>query len=62
MKKQQQFRNELNKQVQEKNEIKKQEKEIKIIEFNDFKKLNEKLNEEEKLGKYKMHTLSKQNV
>jgi len=51
MKKKEQFRKELNDQVQQKELIKKQEKEFKNIESYHFKKLNEKLKEEEENGK-----------
>lgn len=51
MEKKHQFRKELYKQVQQKEEIRKQEKELKKIECEELKKLNEKLNEEEELSK-----------
>lgn len=52
MEKKQQFRKELFEQVQQKEVILEQQKVLKAIECNDIKKLNEKLNEEEKFGKY----------
>lgn len=52
MEKKLQFRKELFEQVQQKEVILEQQKELKIIECNDIKKLNEKLNEEEEFGEY----------
>jgi len=48
----QQFRKELYEQVQEKEVIRQLEKELKIVECNELKMLNEKLNKEEELGEY----------
>lgn len=52
MEKKLQFRKELFEQVQQKEKILEQQKVLKAIEYNDIKKLNEKLNEEEEFGKY----------
>lgn len=52
MEKQQQLRKELSKQVYQKQMLQAQEKELKEIERDEFKKLNEQLNEEEELGEY----------
>lgn len=52
MEKKLQFRKELFEQVVQKEAILEQQKELKAIECKNIKKLNEKLNEEEKFGKH----------
>jgi len=52
LEKKQQFRKELYEQVVQKEAILEQEKELKAIERDNIKKLNEKLNQEEEFGKH----------
>lgn len=53
MERKKQLRKKLCEQVQEKEVIRQQEKELKKIECNHFKIMNQKLNEEIELGEYK---------
>lgn len=48
--------------MQQKQVLQEREKKLKEIERNEFKKLNEKLNEEEELGEYKSRINNTKNV